>query len=285
MQDLGGKTAFITGGASGIGLAMAHAFGGAGMRIMLADIEEAPLQAAVAELQARQFQAASVVCDVAERASVENAADETVRAFGKVHVVCNNAGVGAGGKIGEVTPADWDWIFSVNVMGVIYGMETFLPLVRSHGEGGCFVNSASMAGMISPAGREPYSATKFAVVALSEGWAVQLAPEGINVAILCPGFVKTRFGRSARTRQAKYGGPAQFPPAGSRQVIPAIEPERVGERVLEAVRADERYVFTHPDMRGLVQDRFAKIMRGFDAADASRALEGMDYTTPPIEGL
>jgi len=285
MQDVSGKTAFITGGASGIGLAMAHAFGGAGMNIMLADIEETPLQAAIAELHARQIPAAGVICDVGDRASVEAAAAETVRAFGKVHVVGNNAGVGAGGRIGEIKPADWDWVFSVNVMGVIYGMETFLPLIRSHGEGGCFINSASMAGMISPAGREPYSATKFAVVALSEGWAVQLAPEGINVAILCPGFVKTHFSKSARTRQAKFGGPAEFPQASARQAIPAIEPERVGERVLEAVYAGERYIFTHPDMRGLVQDRFARIMRGFDAADASRALAGMDYSTPPIEGL
>jgi NAD(P)-dependent dehydrogenase (short-subunit alcohol dehydrogenase family) len=285
MQDLSGRTAFITGGASGIGLAMAHAFGGAGMNIMLADIEEAPLQAAIADLQARQIPVAGVTCDVGDRTSVEAAAAETVRAFGKVHVVCNNAGVGAGGRIGEVKSADWDWIFSVNVMGVIYGMDAFLPLVRSHGEGGCFINSASMAGMISPAGREPYSATKFAVVALSEGWAVQLAPEGINVAILCPGFVKTRFSKSARTRQAKYGGPVEFPAAAARPAIPAIEPERVGERVLEAVRADERYIFTHPDMRRLVQDRFARIMSAFDAADASPALAGMDYVTPPIEGL
>ncbi|MBW8815326.1 MAG: SDR family NAD(P)-dependent oxidoreductase [Caulobacterales bacterium] len=285
MQDLTGRTAFITGGASGIGLAMAHAFGGAGMNIMLADIEEPPLRAAIAELQARQIPVAGLTCDVSDRASVEAAAAETVRAFGKVHVVCNNAGVVVGGRVGEVKPADWDWIFSVNVMGVIYGMEAFLPLIRSHGEGGCFVNSASMAGMISPAGREPYSATKFALVALSEGWGVQLEPEGIHVAILCPGFVKTGLSRSGRTRQARYGGPAVLPPPGARTAIPAIEPERVGERVLEAVRAGERYIFTHPDMRSLVQDRFARIMRAFDDADASAALAGLDYETPPIEGL
>jgi NAD(P)-dependent dehydrogenase (short-subunit alcohol dehydrogenase family) len=285
VQHLTGKTAFITGAASGLGLAMAHSFGGAGMNVMLADIEEAPLQAALADLQSRQIKVAGVICDVSERTAVQAAAAETVRAFGKVHVVCNNAGVGIGGPIDQVKPADWDWILSVNIMGVVYGMETFLPLVRSHGEGGCFINTASMAGMISPAGREPYSATKFAVVAMSEGWARQLAPEDINVAILCPGFVKTRFSKSARTRQAKYSGPAELRAADASQAIASISPERVGQRVLEAVRADERYIFTHPDMRGLVQDRFAQIMSSFDVADASPALAGMDYKTPHIEGL
>ena len=283
MRDLTGQTAFITGGASGLGLAMAHAFGGAGMNVMLADIEEAPLQAAVADLEARQVRVASVLCDVADRAAVSAAAEATVAAFGKVHVVCNNAGVGAGGPIGEVKPADWDWIVAVNLMGVVYGMEAFLPHVRAHGEGGCFVNTASMAGMISVPGMEPYTATKYAVVGMSEGWAGQLAPENINVAVLCPGFVKTRIDQSGRTRQAKYGGPAS--PAetpGSPLVAGGIDPERVGRRVLEAVQNDERYIFTHPDMRGLVENRFGQIMAGFSSAAASPALEDLDYVTPDL---
>ena len=283
MRDLNGKTAFITGGASGLGLAMAHAFGGAGMNVMLADIEEAPLAAAVAELEARQVRTASVLCDVGDRAAVVAAAQATVEAFGKVHLVCNNAGVGAGGPIGEVKPADWDWIVAVNLMGVVYGMEAFLPHVRAHGEGGCFVNTASRAGMISVPGMEPYTATKYAVVGMSEGWAGQLAPENINVAVLCPGFVKTRIDQSGRTRQAKYGGPAS--PAetpGSPLVAGGIDPERVGRRVLEAVQNDERYIFTHPDMRGLVENRFGQIMAGFAAAAASPILEDLDYVTPDL---
>ncbi|MDO9246302.1 MAG: SDR family NAD(P)-dependent oxidoreductase, partial [Phenylobacterium sp.] len=167
MRDLTGKTAFITGGASGLGLAMAHAFGEAGMNVMLADIEEAPLAAAVQDLEDRQIRASGVLCDVAVRNAVEAAAAKTIETFGKVHLVCNNAGVGAGGPIDQVRHADWDWILAVNLMGVVYGMETFLPLIRAHGEGGAFVNTASMAGMISPPGMEPYSATKFAVVAMS----------------------------------------------------------------------------------------------------------------------
>ena len=283
MRDLNGKTAFITGGASGLGLAMAHAFGGAGMNVMLADIEEAPLAAAVAELEARQVRTASVLCDVGDRAAVVAAAQATVEAFGKVHLVCNNAGVGAGGPIGEVKPADWDWIVAVNLMGVVYGMEAFLPHVRAHGEGGCFVNTASMAGMISVPGMEPYTATKYAVVGMSEGWAGQLAPENINVAVLCPGFVKTKINQSGRTRQSQYGGPVpNNPVVGQSHVDNGIDPEFVGRRVLEAVQNDERYIFTHPDMRGLVQGRFGRIMAGFDAADASPALEGMEYVTPAL---
>jgi len=284
MEDLKGKTAFITGGASGLGLAMAHAFGEAGMQVMLADIEEAPLAKAVAELEERQIRASGVLCDVAIRNAVEAAAQKTIETFGKVHVVCNNAGVGAGGPIDQVRHSDWDWIMAVNVMGVVYGMETFLPLIRSHGEGGAFVNTASMAGMISPPGMEPYSATKFAVVAMSEGWAGQLAPENINVSVLCPGFVRTKINQSGRTRQAQYGGPVESPVVAGNLVDSGIDPERVGRRVLEGVKAKERYIFTHPDMRGAVEMRFAALMAAFDVAAASPALQGMDYKTPDLSG-
>ncbi|WP_304164374.1 SDR family NAD(P)-dependent oxidoreductase [Phenylobacterium aquaticum] len=282
MQDLKGKTAFITGGASGLGLAMAHAFGEAGMQIMLADIERAPLDAAIADLEGRQIRAAGVICDVVDRKAVEAAAAETVETFGKVHLVCNNAGVGAGGPMDQVKPADWDWVVAVNLMGVVYGMETFLPLIRSHGEGGCFVNTASMAGLISAPGMEPYTATKYAVVGMSEGWAAQLAPEDIHVAVLCPGFVRTKINQSGRTRQAQFGGPAVSEIVAGNLVDSGIDPERVGRRVLEGVLAKERYILTHPDMRPLVQGRFGALMSAFDAADASPALAGMDYKTPNL---
>lgn len=282
MQDLKGKTAFITGGASGLGLAMAHAFGEAGMQVMLADIERAPLDAALADLEGRQIRAKGLLCDVADRKAVQAAADETVAKFGKVHVVCNNAGVGAGGPIGEVQPADWDWVVAVNLMGVVYGMEVFTPLIRSHGEGGCFVNTASMAGLISAPGMEPYTATKYAVVGMSEGWWAQLAPQNIHVAVLCPGFVRTKINQSRRNRPAQFGGPAATEVLPGNPVDNGIDPERVGRRVLEGILAKDRYILTHPDMRALVQARFAGIMAGFDAADASPALAGMDYKTPAI---
>jgi NAD(P)-dependent dehydrogenase (short-subunit alcohol dehydrogenase family) len=283
MRDLQGKTAFITGGASGIGLAMAHAFGEAGMSVMLADIETEALEAAVRGLQERQIRADSVLCDVSVRAAVQAAAQRTVDAFGKVHVVCNNAGVGGGGPVGDVKPADWDWVVEVNLMGVVYGMETFLPLIRSHGEGGFVVNTASMAGMVSPPGMEPYCATKFAVVAMSEGWRAQLAPENIGVGVLCPGFVRTNIDKSARNRPDRFGGPGEVELGVASALVQAgIEPSRVGERVREAIQNDEMYIFTHPNMRGAVEDRFARIMAGFDAAEASPALQGVESAVPDL---
>ncbi len=282
MEDLKGKTAFITGGASGLGLAMAHAFGEAGMQIMLADIDEPPLAQAVADLESRQIKVSSVICDVVSRAAVQAAADKTLETFGKVHIVCNNAGVGAGAPIDQMKPSDWDWVIDVNLKGVVYGMEVFLPMLRAHGEGGAFVNTASMAGMVSPPGMEAYSATKFAVVAMSEGWNGQLAAENIHVAALCPGFVRTKINQSGRTRQAQYGGPVVNPIVAGNLVDSGIDPERVGQRVLESVLAKDMYIFTHPDMRSAVQTRFARIMAAFDAADASPALAGMDYTTPDL---
>ena len=275
MQDLNGKVAFITDGASGIGLSMAEAFGREGMAVMLADIEESALERAVAGLRERQIRAEGIVADVASRASIQSAAAATVAALGKVHVVCNNAGVGAGGPFGTVTPSDWDWVIDVNLKGVVYGMETFAPLIEQHGEGGHFVNTASLAGMVSPPGMEPYCATKFAVVAMSEGWAQQLAPKNIGVSVLCPGFVKTRINESRRNRQASYGPDERAPPppdAPPSRVLSGIPVEPVGRRVVEAVKANELYVFTHPGSREGVAARFERILAAFDTAEASPSL-------------
>lgn len=286
MDSFEGKTAFVTGGASGIGFAMAKAFGAAGMNVMLADIEREPLEKAVEELRQRQVKVEGVDCDVADRKSVEAAAAACVEAFGKVHVVCNNAGVGGGGAIGTMKPGDWDWTINVNLMGVVYGMEAFLPHLRAHGEGGHFVNTASMAGMISPPGMEPYSATKFAVVAMSEGWAGQLAPDNIGVSVLCPGFVSTRIHESARTRQERFGeataGDDEATSAAAQFVQAGIPADVVGACVLEAVRDNDFYIFTHPDMRPAVEARFQRIMEGFDRAGTRAALKGVEVKSPQV---
>src|SRR5579859_2400172 len=252
MKDFRGRTAFITGGASGIGLGMARAFGRAGMNVVLADIDRNAAKNAADRLAAEQIKAAPVHVDVTDRASVRSAALDAVAAFGKIHLVCNNAGVAVGGPAGTVSERDWDWIIDVNLKGVVYGMEVFTPLIKSHGEGGHFVNTASMAGMVSPPGMEPYCATKFAVVAMSEGWAEQLAPKNIGVSVLCPGFVKTRIFESRRNRPASYGPDERAPPpadAPPSRVLSGIPVEPVGRRVVEAVKANELYVFTHPASR------------------------------------
>jgi len=275
LENLRGRTAFITGGASGIGLSMAEAFGREGMSVMLADIEPGALEVALQGLREKQIRADGVVTDVTSRSAVEAAARATLEAFGKVHVVCNNAGVGAGGPFGTVQPSDWDWVIDVNLKGVVYGMETFAPLIEAHGEGGHFVNTASLAGMVSPPGMEPYCATKFAVVAMSEGWAQQLAPKNIGVSVLCPGFVKTRINESRRNRPASYGPDERAPPpadAPPSRVLSGIPVEPVGRRVVEAVKANELYVFTHPGSKAGVAARFERILAAFDVAEASPAL-------------
>ncbi|MEO8812649.1 MAG: SDR family NAD(P)-dependent oxidoreductase [Caulobacteraceae bacterium] len=288
MNDLKGKVAFITGGASGIGLAMARAFGREGMSVMIADIESGPLQTAVEGLRAEQVRAEAVVCDVSSRDAMRSAALETIAKFGKVHVVCNNAGVGAGGPVGTVGEGNWNWVVDVNLMGVVHGVEVFSPLIESHGEGGHFVNTASMAGMISPPMMEPYSATKFAVVAMSEGWAVQFAPRDIGVSILCPGFVKTRIHESRRNRPAGYGvdeRPASLDEAAASPVLSGIDPNAVGARVVEAVRASELYVFTHPEFKAVTAARFDRILAAFDRAAASPALAALPPRPAVVPGL
>jgi NAD(P)-dependent dehydrogenase (short-subunit alcohol dehydrogenase family) len=288
MKDFRGKTAFVTGGASGIGLSMARAFGRAGMNVVLADIDLKAAQESADRLASEQIKAAPVQVDVSDHASIRTAALEAVAAFGKVHVLCNNAGVAVGGPVGTVKDKDWDWIIDVNLKGVVYGTETFVALIKSHGEGGHIVSTASMAGMIAPPGMEPYTATKFAVVAMTEGWAQQLAPFNIGVSVLCPGFVKTRIHESGRARQDKYGGQGDVDALGqgaseaAQMVLSGIDPDVVGNRVVEAIRDNELYIFTHPQMRDFVQMRFAAIMAAFDTAAASPALKAVKEWASPV---
>jgi len=284
IKETQGKTVFITGGASGIGFGMAHAFGRAGMNVVVADIDKDVTRKAAEMLTKEQIKAVPVICDVGIRSEVQRAALQAVAAFGKIHVVCNNAGVGAGGTFGTVSEGDWDWIIDVNLKGVVYGTETFVPLIKSHGEGGHIVNTASMAGLISPPRMEPYSATKYAVVAMSEGWAQQLQEFDIGVSVLCPGFVKTQIFDSARARPARYGGRGDDESSNQRReesarlIQSGLHPDIVGERVLEAIKAGELYIFTHPEMKAAVDARFEAINAGFKHAEESQALKGIKNT-------
>src|SRR6266403_711668 len=217
MRELAGKTAFVTGGASGIGLALGAAFAQAGMKVMLADVETDALAEAVKGLHEFWPNVCGVACDVADSVSVERAAKASYQAFGNVHVVCNNAGVAAAGGIDNISLDNWRWVLDVNLMGVLHGIRTFLPHIRAHGDGGHIVNTASMAGMNSGLGFSPYVASKFAVVGISEGLATQLKPFGIGVTVLCPSFVRTRIGESGRNRPERYGAtqtPDPASPAG-----------------------------------------------------------------------
>lgn len=275
MRELAGRAAFVTGGASGIGLALGRAFAEAGMNVMLADIEEAVLNEAVAGLRDLGAQVQGVVCDVADPASIAAAADAAFEAFGRVHVVCNNAGVAGGGGIDNIALDTWRWVIDVNLMGVVYGVRAFLPHIRAHGEGGHIVNTASMAGFLSGLGFGPYMASKFAVVGMSEGLAAQLRPFGIGVSVICPGFVRTRISRSARNRPDRYGRPRAPDPASpagalasevEKLVQVGLDPSEVARRTLAAIRGNELYVFTHPQMRSELRDRFGAILEAMEEA-------------------
>jgi len=277
MRDFAGKTAFVTGGAAGIGLALGRAFAQSGMKVMLADIEADALQAAVKSLREISPDISGTICDVADAASVERAAQAAFDAFGKVHVVCNNAGVAAGGGIDHISLDNWRWVIDVNLMGVLHGIKSFLPHIRAHGEGGHIVNTASMAGMQGGLGLSPYGASKFAVVSMSEGLNLQLKPHGIGVSVLCPSYVRTRIGESGRNRPERYGQSQPLDPASPAAAMVAaiaeniqagLDPAFVAARVLAAIREDQLYVFTHQGMRAEVEGRFAAILAAMDMVPA-----------------
>ncbi len=244
---------------------------------MLADIEAEALADAVRSLDDGGHRARGVVCDVADAGSVGRAAQATYDAFGPVHVVCNNAGVAGGSGIDAISVDTWRWVIDVNLMGVVHGIQTFLPHILAHGQGGHIVNTASMAGMNSGLGFSPYSASKFAVVNMSEGLATQLKPFGVGVTVLCPGFVRTRIWQSGRNRPERYGQARTPDPASQAGVLTArlaelgqtgLRPAAVADQVLAAMREEELYVFTHhsTEWRAELEERFGAILAAIDKA-------------------
>jgi NAD(P)-dependent dehydrogenase (short-subunit alcohol dehydrogenase family) len=275
MREFSGKTAFVTGAGSGIGFALAESFTGRGMNVMLADIESAALDGAVSHLRDLGANVRGVTCDVADPASVAQAAEAAFAAFGNVHLLCNNAGVAAGGGIDAISLDSWRWVLDVNLMGVLHGIHAFLPHLRAHGEGGHIVNTASMAGFETGLGFSPYCASKFAVVAMSEGLRTELEPLGIGVSVLCPGFVQTQIDHSSRNRPERYGQPPSLDPESraaalvkliGEQVQAGLDPSVVAARVLQAIEDNALYVFTHPETRPQLERRFGAILTAMEKA-------------------
>lgn len=280
MDPMEGRVAFVTGAASGIGLGMTRAFLGAGMKVMLADIEQKALNRTVAALRAelpptRAGDVSAVTVDVAQRRSVMDAAQATLAAFGKVHIVCNNAGVSSGGNIEDCTEGDWNWLIGVNFLGVIHGCQAFIPLIKSQGEGGHIVNTSSMAGVLGAmASWSPYNSTKYAVVGLTEVIRQEGREGGYGASVLCPGGVATNIFESPRNRGTQYGPQVStvardVTAEGIRQ---GLDPNIVGRLVLEAIRANRLFIFTDPRLRGRVERRHEKMMADFEWAAHSQAL-------------
>ncbi|MGE5146174.1 MAG: SDR family NAD(P)-dependent oxidoreductase [Candidatus Eiseniibacteriota bacterium] len=272
MKDFAGKTAFVTGAASGIGRGIARTFAKAGMNVALADIQADAVEAARAEVAGLGAKAIAVTVDVSERASVERAAKAVINAFGKVHVVCNNAGVSMSGTpVEQVKPEEWDWVIGVNLYGVIHGVQTFLPLIRAHGEGGHIVNTSSIAGFQVRPGFHSgaYAVTKYGVVALSEALLNELEGSGIGVSVLAPAAVDTKIYETAKVRPKRFGGPYARPESDFMRTIlerEGLHPDRVGARVLKAIEDEEFFIFTHSAPRAWIEQRYRRIMAAFDRA-------------------
>ena len=271
MEKLEGRVAVITGGASGIGLGIARAFARAGAKLALLDVEAEALAGASDALAKGGAEVIGVRADVSDAASLEAAAERVLARFGRIHVICNNAGVLTQGPLAESEAKDWSWLVGVNLMGVAHGIRSFVPRIRAHGEGGHVVNTASVAGLSALPSLGIYCATKFAVMAISETLRVEVAPEGIGVSVLCPGGVRTRIHEAARNRPTVLGGPdadSGRSPTTDAAVETGMDPDRVGACVLRAVRRNDLYVLTHPEFRAPFEARMQAILEAFDRAAA-----------------
>ena len=286
MQEFKGKVAVVTGAASGIGRGLVERFASEGMSVVLSDIEKEPLAIADQELQSDGADVLAVQTDVSSLESVEALRDQVLERFGKVHILCNNAGVSGGGGadgIWNATAADWNWVLGVNLMGVIHGIQAFVPSMIDHGEEGHIVNTSSVLGLSSGDG-STYSVSKHAVTRLTEGLHhdLRLAESKIGASVLCPGMIATNIILADRNRPAELKGEAIDPERSEmlglkqeRFLADGMPPDEVGDIVFESIRDERFYILTHPDtgIKDRVRDRMDDI------------IEQRDPTPPPMFSL
>jgi NAD(P)-dependent dehydrogenase (short-subunit alcohol dehydrogenase family) len=266
MDQFDGRTAVITGGASGIGLATARLLAAEGMRLVLADIEQAPLEQAAAELDAL-----AVVCDVGDLASVRHLANQAYERFGAVDLLFNNAGVAVAGPMVSMTHADWEWLMRVNLWGPIHGVEAFLQRMIDQRSGGHILFTASFAGLVPNVELGPYCVTKYGTVALAEVLSKELRPHGIGVSVLCPMRVETNIDASERNRPRELGGPEESPKLAAEMADAAaaqadlagrvLPVEDVAADVVRAVRDGRLYILPHAESLPSIRRRFDRIER------------------------
>jgi NAD(P)-dependent dehydrogenase (short-subunit alcohol dehydrogenase family) len=259
--ELRGRTAVVTGGASGIGRALILRFARDGANVVVADVDEPGMASVAGEAQALGVKAVAVRTDVSERSDVEALATRAFEAFGAVHVLCNNAGVAAWGGIESATHRDWQWVLGVNLWGVIHGVEAFVPRMIARGEPGHIVNTASMAGLIASKGLGVYNTSKYAVVGLSETLAKDLRPYRIGVSVLCPLGVQTRIRDSERNRPTALRNERAEPATPVELIGRSLAPDAVADMVLTAIHANELYVITHEESLEPLRRRFERIER------------------------
>jgi len=271
VKDLAGKVAWITGAASGIGLALAHRLAAEQMKLVLVDIEKGPLDEAKAALEAKGATTLALVVDVGNGEAMAAASKKALDTFGLVHVIINNAGVGGGGgPMWQLTEADWKWTLDVNLWGLLHAIRLLLPPLVASGEEGHVLSTASVAGLLTTPFMGPYTATKHAVVAISECLCkeLELTNSKVGVSVLCPGWVKTKIASSQRNRPAALAASGsevsergkQFAQVVEQLVASGITPEKVADACLDAIRAQKFYVLTHPEMKPQVEHRMRQIL-------------------------
>jgi NAD(P)-dependent dehydrogenase (short-subunit alcohol dehydrogenase family) len=281
MKQFQGRVAVVTGGASGLGRAMARRFAREGMKIVIADVQQDALDRTTAEFRAAGHETIGVRCDVSRADDVQALCRAALERFGAVHVLCNNAGVAPGGLAWESTLQDWEWCLGVNLYGVIHGLRSFVPEMLARGEEGHIVNTASVAGLVSPPGMGIYCVSKHAVVALTECLHHDLASQTdrIKCSVLCPAYVPTAIADSERNRPAALANPARERSAEElareeqlRKAVSSgrITAEQVGDLVFEAIRDERFYILPHQKIKGAIQTRMEDILLERAPTDTSK---------------
>ena len=270
-MEIAGKVAVVTGGASGIGRGIGRALAARGVDVVVADVDAQRAAEVAAELARAGVRTLGVACDVTERAAVEALAERAWSAFGRVDVLCNNAGVGTLAAITETPLRDAEWLFAVNVWGVIHGCQVFVPRFVAAGRPAHVLNTGSEHSVGIPfPGMGIYTATKHAVLALSDVLRRELEPQGIGVSILCPGVVRTQIWNAGRSRPDRFGGRQESPAEFASFLESGMDPDEVGRIAVDGIAAGDFFIMSHPEVRAVAEARCQDVIASFDVADRRR---------------